>query len=229
MRLVCPRANLNPVLNLVFLPKFDVLLAGCEDGVFSWNLPEFRKEKLNEERIADLEIKIPTRCEPCFDGLAKLTEQLVVVKCVEEGEIYVFDYAQVVQRSKRLSSGKKLVTVELRGQLRWQTTDEIYINVTARPGLNAVVCGDNEGTIWLYDLQKQIDEDARRFKAKPVKILEWPECSIGGSKDEDVQLKESITSGFKNPVVNTTDLSHDGQYLVAVTDNNLVCIWKFSG
>lgn len=50
MRLICPRANLNPVLNLVFLPKFDVLLAGCEDGVFSWNLPEFRKEKLNEER-----------------------------------------------------------------------------------------------------------------------------------------------------------------------------------
>lgn len=47
------------------------------------------------ERTADLELKIPTRCEPCFDGLAKLTEQLVVVKCVEEGEIYVFDYGQV--------------------------------------------------------------------------------------------------------------------------------------
>ncbi|TPP66178.1 Leucine rich repeat and WD repeat containing, partial [Fasciola gigantica] len=229
MRLVCPRANLNPVLNLVFLPKFDALVAGCEDGVFSWNLPDFRKEKLNEERTADLELKIPTRCEPCFDGLAKLTEQLIVVKCVEEGEIYVFDFAQVLQRAKRLTSGKKHVTVELRGQLRWQTTDEIYINVTARPGLNAVVCGDNEGTIWLYDLQKQVTEDSRRFKAKPVKILEWPECSVGGTKDEDSQLKENITSGFKNPVVNTTDISHDGQYLVAVTDNNLVCIWKFSG
>ncbi|THD24785.1 Leucine-rich repeat and WD repeat-containing protein 1 [Fasciola hepatica] len=229
MRLVCPRANLNPVLNLVFLPKFDALVAGCEDGVFSWTLPDFRKEKLNEERTADLELKIPTRCEPCFDGLAKLTEQLIVVKCVEEGEIYVFDFAQVLQRAKRLTSGKKHVTVELRGQLRWQTTDEIYINVTARPGLNAVVCGDNEGTIWLYDLQKQVTEDSRRFKSKPVKILEWPECSVGGTKDEDSQLKENITSGFKNPVVNTTDISHDGQYLVAVTDNNLVCIWKFSG
>ncbi|KAF6774729.1 hypothetical protein AHF37_06568, partial [Paragonimus kellicotti] len=190
MRLVCFRPNLNPVLNLIFLPKYDVLIAGCEDG---------------------------------------LTDDLVVVKCVEEGEIYVFDYGQAIQRSKRLLGSKKLVNVEIRGQLRWQTTEEIYINVTARSGLNAVVCGDNEGTIWLYDLQKQVEEDARRFKLKPVKILEWPECSIGGAKEEDTQMKESITSGFKNPVVNATDISHDGQYLAAVTDNNLVCIWKFSG
>ncbi|CAL8077013.1 unnamed protein product [Calicophoron daubneyi] len=227
MRLVCPRSDLNPVLNLIFLPKYDALVAGCEDGVFSWALNEYRREKLSEERQPDLEIKIPTHREPCFDGLAKLTEDLVVVKCVEEGEIYVFDYAQVAQRGKR--AVKKVVNAEVRGQLRWQTTDEIYINVTARQGLNAVVCGDNEGTIWLYDLQKQVDEDNRKFKSKPVKILEWPECSIAGSKDDDTQLKESITSGFKNPVVNTTDISHDGQYLVAVTDNNLVCIWKFSG
>ncbi|CAH8620982.1 unnamed protein product [Dicrocoelium dendriticum] len=228
MRLVCPRPNLNPVLNLIFLPKYNCLLSGCEDGVFSWTFSEFRKEKLTDERQPDVELKIPTRREPCFDGLAKLSDDLVVVKCVEEGEIYVFDYSQVSQRSRRLGT-KKTVNVEIRGQLRWHTTDEIYINVTARSGLNTVICGDNEGTIWLYDLQKQVGEDARRFKLKPLKILEWPECSIGGSKDEDAQMKENITSGFKNPVVNATDISHDGQYLAAVTDNNLVCIWKFSG
>nr|CAH8845812.1 unnamed protein product [Trichobilharzia regenti]CAH8845814.1 unnamed protein product [Trichobilharzia regenti] len=236
MRLVCPRASLNPVLNLVFLTKYDALVAGCEDGIFSWTLKEFRKEKHNEEKEADLELKVPTRREPCFDGLAQLSDDLIVTKCVEEGEIYVINYGQVINRRRRSSttasgSNKKAVSVEIRGQLRWQTTEEIYINVTARPGLNAVICGDNEGTIWLYDLQKQIVEESenRKFKAKPVKILEWPECSIGGSKEEDTKIKESITSGFKNPVVNTTDISHDGQYLVAVTDNNLVCIWKFSG
>lgn len=42
-----------------------------------------------------MEIKIPTKREPCFDGLARLSENLIVVKCVEEGEIYVFDFAQV--------------------------------------------------------------------------------------------------------------------------------------
>ncbi|CAH8493925.1 unnamed protein product [Schistosoma turkestanicum] len=232
MRLVCPRANLNPVLNLVFLKKYDSLVAGCEDGIFSWTLKDFRKEKLSDEKEAEIELKVPTRREPCFDGLAQLSDDLIVTKCVEEGEIYVINFGQVVSRRKRgVVSNRKVINVEIRGQLRWHTTEEIYINVTARPGLNAVICGDNEGTIWLYDLQKQVAEESenRKFKSKPIKILEWPECSIGGAKDEDNQIKESITSGFKNPVVNTTDISHDGQYLVAVTDNNLVCIWKFSG
>ncbi|KAH8875004.1 Leucine-rich repeat and WD repeat-containing protein 1 [Schistosoma japonicum] len=232
MRLVCPRANLNPVLNLVFLKKYDALIAGCEDGIFSWTLKDFRKEKLSDEKEAEIELKVPTRREPCFDGLAQLSNDLIVTKCVEEGEIYVINFGQVVSRRRRVGgSNKKAVNVEIRGQLRWHTTEEIYINVTARPGLHAVICGDNEGTIWLYDLQKQVIDESenRKFKSKPIKILEWPECSIGGAKDEDSQVKESITSGFKNPVVNTTDISYDGQYLVAVTDNNLVCIWKFSG
>lgn len=64
------------------------------------------------------------------------------------------------------------VPIDVLGQLRWQTTEEIYINITARPGLGAVVCGDNEGTIWLYDLQTNIvaEADSENFKMKPVKV-----------------------------------------------------------
>ncbi|VEL16652.1 unnamed protein product [Protopolystoma xenopodis] len=61
-----------------------------------------------------------------------------------------------------------------------------------------------------------------------VQILEWPECSVQGNRDEDQQLKESITSGFSNPVVNSVEMSSDGYYLAAVTDNNLVCIWRYA-
>lgn len=32
-------------------------------------------------------------------------------------------------------------------------------------------------------------------------------------------------SDLHKPVVNSVDMSSDGHYLVAVTDNNLVCIW----
>uniref|UniRef100_A0A5K3F787 Leucine-rich repeat and WD repeat-containing protein 1 n=1 Tax=Mesocestoides corti TaxID=53468 RepID=A0A5K3F787_MESCO len=231
MRLVCPRAHLNPVLNLIFMPNYDTLLAGCEDGVFAWTIQDFKKQKVSEERMPTMEIKVPTRREPCFDGLARLSENLVVVKCVEEGELYVFDFSQILLKRKLASTSRKVITADILGQLRWQTTEEIYINVTARPGLGAVICGDNEGTIWLYDLQEHVinEQTAKKFKVKPVKILEWPECSVGGNREEDPQVKESINSGFKNPVVNATDISSDGVFLVAVTDNNLVCIWNFSG
>ncbi len=57
-----------------------------------------------------MEIKIPTRKEPCFDGLARLSENLIVVKCVEEGEIYVFDFSQVkIQPAKRDFIKKRLL------------------------------------------------------------------------------------------------------------------------
>lgn len=66
------------------------------------------------------------------------------------------------------------------------------------------------------------------LRSFPLQILDWPECSVSGNPSEDQQLKDSIRAGFRNPVVNTVDMSSDGRYLVAVTDNNLVCIWKFS-
>lgn len=73
-------------------------------------------------------------------------------------------------------ASKKVVTAEVLGKMRWQTTDEIYINVTARPGLGAVVCGDNEGTIWLYDLQQHVVNEGsnQRFNVKPNKV-----CHLG--------------------------------------------------
>lgn len=49
-----------------------------------------------------------------------------------------------------------------------------------------------------------------------------------GNRDEDQQLKESINSGFHNPVVNSVEMSSDGHFLAAVTDNNLVCIWRYA-
>ncbi|VDL62473.1 unnamed protein product [Hymenolepis diminuta] len=181
MRLLCPRPNLNPVLNLIFMPNYDTLLAGCEDGVFAWTIQDFKKQRFVEEKPPTMEIKIPTNREPCFDGLARLSENLVVIKCVEEGEIYAFDFGQVssiqlLLNRKGSSASKKVVTAEVLGKMRWQTTDEIYINVTARPGLGAVVCGDNEGTIWLYDLQQHVVNEGsnQRFNVKPNKV-----CHLG--------------------------------------------------
>ncbi|CAL8109145.1 unnamed protein product [Calicophoron daubneyi] len=227
MRLRCPRLDVNPVLNLVFLPHYAYLIAGCEDGLFAWKITDLRLEK--REREPDMELKLDFDHEVCIDALAQLSDNALVIKVVESGEIMVFDFASVLERRKGL---QRIVPIEMRGHLLWQKTDEIYINVSVRQNLGAVLCGDNEGSIWIYDLDPYLDDlhasSRKKFHVKPIKILEWPECSVQGNRDEDQQLKESITSGFRNPVVNSVEMSSDGYYLAAVTDNNLVCIWRYA-
>ncbi|KAF7233694.1 hypothetical protein EG68_10761 [Paragonimus skrjabini miyazakii] len=227
MRLRCPRLDVNPVLNLVFLPHYAYLVAGCEDGLFAWKVTDLRLEK--REREPDMELKLDFDHEVCIDALSQLSDNALVIKVVESGEIMVFDFASVLERRKGL---QRIVPIEMRGHLLWQKTDEIYINVSVRQNLGAVLCGDNEGSIWIYDLDPYLDDlhasSRKKFHVKPIKILEWPECSVQGNRDEDQQLKESITSGFRNPVVNSVEMSSDGYYLAAVTDNNLVCIWRYA-
>lgn len=45
MRLRCPRQDMNPVMNLVFLDHYHYLVAGCDDALFAWKIEEFRCEK----------------------------------------------------------------------------------------------------------------------------------------------------------------------------------------
>ncbi|XP_018650356.1 putative dead box ATP-dependent RNA helicase [Schistosoma mansoni] len=202
MRLRCPRLDVNPVLNLVFLPHYAYLIAGCEDGLFAWKITDLRLEK--REREPDMELKLDFNHEVCIDALAQLSDNALVLKVVESGEIMVFDFASILERRKGL---QRVVPIEMRGHLLWQKTDEIYINVSVRQNLGAVLCGDNEGSIWIYDLDPYLDDlhssSRKRFHVKPIK-------------------------GFRNPVVNSVEMSSDGLYLAAVTDNNLVCIWRYA-
>ncbi|VUZ49248.1 unnamed protein product [Hymenolepis diminuta] len=95
MRLTCPRPSFYPVLGLVVMPNYDTLLASCGDGIFAWTIKDFRRLLEGDKRPPTMmEIKIPTNHGPWFDGLARLSENLVVVNSVEEGEIYVFDLGQ---------------------------------------------------------------------------------------------------------------------------------------
>merc|ERR1719229_1359116 len=87
------------------------------------------------------------------------------------------------------SGGTKSIAVPVKGSMAWQPTEEIYINLSCRPSLSTVVCGDNEGSVWIYDIKSQIVNvkkpgapTNKKFRVKPLKILEWPECSVSGNR-----------------------------------------------
>ncbi len=75
---------------------------------------------------------------------------------------------------------EKIVTADILGQLDWQSTEEIYIYLSARPGLGAVACGDNDGNIWLYDLQANItsEDQTKTFKQRPTKVSTFTKLNL---------------------------------------------------
>ena len=38
-------------------------------------------------------------------------------------------------------------------RLKWSDTDELYINIGSSPDGKLILAGDDNGTIWLYNLQ----------------------------------------------------------------------------
>ena len=185
----------------------------------------------SREREPDLEIKVPVKREPCFDGLCAISPRHILVKCVEEGELTVLDMGAALVKKKSLS---RSVCVAATATLQWEVTDEIYINCSAAPQLEVALCGDHKGNIWLYDVRSlNLNASSRaaasaRFRMRPTKVLQWPECSVAGTGQAEQALKNSLSAeaGFRLPVVNTVQLSYNGRYICAVTDNNLVCIWR---
>lgn len=55
----------------------------------------------------------------------------------------------------------------------------------------------------------------------PTVILEWPNLN-----DQYSSRKRKLNLDVYDIVINKTILNRNGSHLVAVTNNNMVCIWK---
>ncbi|PSN47611.1 Leucine-rich repeat and WD repeat-containing protein 1 [Blattella germanica] len=98
-----------------------------------------------------------------------------------------------------LTTGKE--TAVITHELRWT--------------MRFLACGDDRGAIWLYDLEQEANE------GNPTKVLQWPELL-----DTKVDHKRKLQLGVYDIVVDKVSVSWDGKFLVAATNNNMVCIWR---
>jgi len=78
----------------------------------------------------------------------------------------------------------------------------------------------------MYDLNSIIQNSSKASAAKkelfpPAIILEWPNIH-----DQYSSKKRKLNLDVYDIVINKTILSHNGAHMVAVTNNNMVCIWK---
>lgn len=104
--------------------------------------------------------------------MLSFSRRLVVKRFCNEVVYLCYNYVYICHLCT--TGLQRVVPIEMRGHLLWQKTDEIYINVSVRQNLGAVLCGDNEGSIWIYDLDPYLDDlhssSRKRFHVKPIKV-----------------------------------------------------------
>ncbi|XP_013008175.1 leucine-rich repeat and WD repeat-containing protein 1 isoform X2 [Cavia porcellus] len=187
------------------------LLAGCEGGCCCWDV---RLDQPQKRRGCEVEFvfsegsKTSTRR---VDGLAFVNEDVVASKGSGLGTICLWSWSQTWLHRGSKSS----VTVVVLAQLQWSHTELAYFSLSTCPDQGIVLCGDEEGSVWIYDvghLLKQLSPPPAAPQA-PTQILKWPQPGAGG---------QPVIRTMVNMVVANAAFT----YLTALTDSNIVAIWR---
>ncbi|XP_054611481.1 leucine-rich repeat and WD repeat-containing protein 1 isoform X2 [Dunckerocampus dactyliophorus] len=193
------------------------LLAACEDGLHCYNTQLAPSN--STKRSKEVEITFPVYEKEdkdhdyhTVDGLSFLTDDVVASKNFMHDCIYLWSWSRT--RSQRPSKSG-CVRAAVLAELRWANTEIPYLALNTCPGRAYIVCGDNEGRLWTYhvtDVQKDRFQKGRPIE--PTEVLQWP---------------APVRKGFgqmEGPSINSVAMDPDLQYLVALSDKNMVMVWK---
>ncbi|XP_062391535.1 leucine-rich repeat and WD repeat-containing protein 1 [Sardina pilchardus] len=191
------------------------LIAACDDGLQCFNI------QLNtnvQKRSMQMEITFPvyekkdkTNNFRTIDGFCFLSDDVVASKSHMQGSIYLWSWS----RTLASSSGRKKVSAAILAELQWSNTEVPYLSLNACPSHGFVVCGDEEGRLWTYHLTEQMKAKFKSGKPIPTtEVLEWPSPVRAGLGAVD------------GPSINSVAMSQDLRYLVALSDRNMVVVWK---
>ncbi|KAM6970043.1 leucine-rich repeat and WD repeat-containing protein 1 [Aplochiton taeniatus] len=208
----------SPALHLSLPPNSPDrhLLAACEDGLLCYNT---QLNKNTMKRSEEMEITFPIYDNEdkehnyhTIDGLQFLSEDIVASKSHMQGSIYLWSWS-ATHRQK--VNKKKQVCAVILTELQWCSTEIPYLTLNTCPSEGYVVCGDDKGRLWTYHVTDLIVGNFKSGKSvKATEILEWPSpVKKGGGPVE-------------GPSINSVAMDPELQYLVALSDKNMVLVWK---
>uniref|UniRef100_A0A3Q0RT92 Leucine-rich repeat and WD repeat-containing protein 1 n=1 Tax=Amphilophus citrinellus TaxID=61819 RepID=A0A3Q0RT92_AMPCI len=189
------------------------LLAASEDGLHCYHTQLGANN--SNKRSKEMEITFPIYKKEdkdhdyhTIDGLSFLNDDIVASKNYMYGCIYLWSWSRTkVQRPDRKS---KTVCAVVLAELQWVSTEIPYLALNTCPGKSYIVCGDDKGKIWTYHI-------TNLHTGKPIlptEVLEWP---------------TPVRNGFgqvKGPSINSIATDPELCYLVALSDKNMVIVWK---
>jgi len=210
------------------------LLAGTAAGLVGWKIEADKvlqeKGKDDNYRPLMVDFLLPENDKdkgenPIVDSLAIVAENSVVAKCANHGLIYLWDLKKTT-KDLPVDNGKKEIEekdVTLLANLKWSDTDNFYMNLGCHKGKGLIVCGDDKGSLWLYNMPGMVGDNPEVIHKviEPTTRLMWPEL-----QDDHLENSRKVPLDRHDIIIDKVTPSHDSNHIVAVTSNNMVCIWK---
>ncbi|XP_023794916.1 leucine-rich repeat and WD repeat-containing protein 1 [Cyanistes caeruleus] len=196
------------------------LLAGCEDGCFAWNIKLDKGQKSRPfEAIFQFPDEEGVTTSHRVDGLAFLNDDVVVSKSSKPGCIYLWSWSRSFDAKGK--GCQRTMSAVILAELEWSTTDMSYLTLSTCPAKEYVFCGDENGSVWMYDLSSYTtawgSAKGKRSERSisPTQILKWPELRVNGEQPPEI-------------LVNNVVADPAFTYLVVLTSVNITAIWKKS-
>ncbi|XP_036974718.1 leucine-rich repeat and WD repeat-containing protein 1 isoform X1 [Acanthopagrus latus] len=195
------------------------LLTACEDGLHCYNT-QLGTNTTTKSRSKDMEISFPIYKKEdkdhdyhTIDGLSFLTDDIVASKNYMHGCIYLWSWSQT--KAQRPDKKSRAVCAVVLAELQWTNTEIPYLALNTCPGQAYIVCGDDKGRLWTYHVTKLQKNSLQSGKpVQPTEVLEWP---------TPVRKDHGQLDG---PSINSVAMDPELQYLVALSDKNMVIVWK---
>ncbi|XP_078122432.1 leucine-rich repeat and WD repeat-containing protein 1 isoform X1 [Sander vitreus] len=194
------------------------LLTACEDGLHCYNTQLGTNN--TKSRSEEMEITFPIYKKEdkhhdyhTIDGLSFLTDDIVASKNYMHGSIYLWSWSRT--KAQRPDKKDRTVCAVVLAELQWANTEIPYLALNTCPGRAYIVCGDDKGRLWTYhvnDLQKNRFQTGKPIL--PTEVLEWP---------TPVRKGIGLVEG---PTINSVAMDPELHYLVALSDKNMVIVWK---
>lgn len=206
--------------------ELEVLIAGCEESCYGWKLQKLYKNEKNINVGPDFEFvhpRVDEEDEPVVvDGLALLSNNCIVSKCVDQNRLYLWDLEPHTEGGFKGPKPYRILVSPL-AELQYIHTavDYIYLNSSK----DVLSVGDDKGNIYMYKLKSVVRKKKTSDELlQPSLKLEYPDTNIDTNYEETMQ----DVSNKKDVVINCIGQSSGREFVVCGTDNNLICIWKAS-
>jgi len=206
-------ADMGDMYSMIWVEDMQWVMVGAMQGIVGWKISadKIKEKKFLRHKPTAVEFSLPgvATLNAYVDSVCSLGSGLVAAKAVGLGKIYIF--------RAEFKDNITHCEVEVLIEFGWQKTYNFYMNIGGSTELGLMGCGDDQGYTWVYKLPTWLTSNqSSSTRALPQRIL-----PIGRLPWPDLGPQHSGA-----PMLDKMAFSPCGQYIVAVTNNNIVAIWK---